>query len=252
MSGHHNRERDRLHRRADAFFASKVGGRGEVAEFASALSDLGRTVVIGGMLRDLCVGRLREFRSDVDFVVHPDSLATYDHFVSGLGGKPNRFGGHAIELAHWKVEVWPLQRTWAKVNGHATVDQVEDLLRVTFFDWDAVLYDVGTKRVIADERYFDRVAQRVIDLNLEPNPNPLGNAVRTLRYAYRWGAGIGGRLAGHLYSQVVEYGWTRLVAYEQATFAAPCLGMIDGGLVTARLCGRSSDAAVPVRLLART
>lgn len=238
---HRERTRIRLKRRVDAFFASRTEGRGEVAEFAASLGDLGRAVVIGGMLRDLCLSGPRGFRSDVDFVVHPGSLAEYDRFIGCLGGKPNRFGGHSIQLSHWKVEVWPLQRTWAAVHGHVAVNRVEDLLDVTFFDWDAILYEVSEKRLIASDAYYDRVVKLVIDMNLEPNPNPLGNAVRALRYAYRWNAHLGERLALHLCRQVSEAGWSKLVAYERSSFFDVRLDAVDGEAVTK--CLRRYDRA---------
>jgi hypothetical protein len=238
---HRERTRLRLKRRVDAFFASKTGGRGEVADFAASLGDLGRAVVIGGMLRDLCLSGPRGFRSDVDFVVHPGSLAEYDRFIGRLGGKPNRFGGHSMELSHWKVEVWPLQRTWAAVKGHVAVDSVEDLLDVTFFDWDAILYDVAEKRLIASDAYYDRVSQLIIDMNLEPNPNPLGNAVRALRYAYRWNAHLGERLVRHICRQVSEVGWSDLVAYERSSFLDVRLNSVNGEAVTR--CLRKYDRA---------
>ena len=234
------RGKDRLERLAGAFLASPSGGREEVAAFAGALGSLGRTAVIGGMLRDLHLSGPRGFRSDVDFVVHPPSLGEYDRFVAAAGGVPNRFGCHAVRLSRWKVEVWPLQRTWAWVAGHARLGALDDILGTTFFDWDAVLYDVGERRVIAAPGYFERVAARVLDVNLAPNPNPLGNAVRALRYAHRWGAALGEGLAAHVAGQVEEAGWDALVAYEARSFTDMRLGAMDGRTVRGALAGRGA------------
>jgi hypothetical protein len=46
-------DRRMLKERAEYFFSTRVKRRGEVADFARALSELGEVVVIGGCLRDL-------------------------------------------------------------------------------------------------------------------------------------------------------------------------------------------------------
>jgi len=244
-------ERQRLKRRAAYFFATSVCARNEVAEFATALSKLGRTVVIGGFLRDLCLVGNRGFKSDVDFVVDPACTAELDRLARRLGARTNRFGGYEIRLARWKVDVWPLQRTWAAVEGHASVSRLDDLVKVTFFDWDAVLYAVDDQEVIASDCYFDRVRSRVIDINLEPNPNPLGNAVRALRYACRWDAAFGERLAGHVVKQIRDNGWERLVAAERRSFGTAVLGTLDRDRVTAALHDQTRKGSKGVRLRLR-
>lgn len=107
-------------------------------------------------------------------MVDPRSMPAFERAVERLGAKVNKFGGYGIALDRWKVDVWPLERTWAAVNGHVPVATLHDLVDVTFFDWDAVLYSVDEQRLIAKSCYFDRVRRRVIDINLEPNPNPSG------------------------------------------------------------------------------
>lgn len=228
-------DRQRLTSRAAYFFATSAGGRGEVARFSEALQKLGPVVVIGGLLRDLYLSGTREFRSDVDFVVDPASLREFEHFVNGFGAQPNQFGGYGIRLRHWRVDVWPLERTWASVSGHVAVNDFEDLIKSTFFDWDAVLYHLTERRVITTKTYFQRLRSKVIEINLEPNPNPLGNAVRALRYAYRWDAALGERLATHVAREIENHGWDCLVEAERRSFAAPMLASLDGEQVAGAL-----------------
>ena len=227
----------RLKGRAAYFFTTKARSRDEVAGFAETLLELGSVVAIGGFLRDLLLAGNRRFRSDVDFVVDPVSIREFERFAERLGAKANRFGGYGITLEKWKVDVWPLERTWAAVNGHVPVSVLDDLVNVTFFDWDAVLYSVAKQRLIAKPTYFERVRERILDINLEPNPNPLGNAVRALRYAYRWEAAIGTRLASHVSRQIRDHGWEKLVESERCSFGNPVLSSLDGDAIHTLLQG---------------
>lgn len=248
MSAHPPDDADsrRLKRLAQYFLTTEARSRTEVAVFVAKLAELGPVVAIGGFLRDLLLSGNRDFRSDVDFVVHPGSLPAFDAFVSQLGAGTNRFGGFGVCLTSWKVDVWPLQRTWAAVNGHVAVNTLDDLVNATFFDWDAILYSTDTRTIITCPDYFRRVRDRVIDVNLEPNPNPLGNAVRALRYVYRWDAAVGERLAAHIVRHVRDHGWDALVASERRSFRNPVLPMLDGERVAALLEGHIGRG--PVRL----
>lgn len=217
----------RVARRASYFFRSGRRSRGEVASFADRLADLGSVAVIGGMLRDLSLAGNAGFRSDVDFVVDPGSIAEFERLMAALGARRNRFGGYGIALRRWRVDVWPLERTWAAVAGHVEVRRPEDLLDATFFDWDAILYICSTRSVTARPDYFERLERRVLEVNLEPNPNPVGNAVRAIRYARRWNAAFGPRLAHHILRQARDHGWDTLARAERASFGTRVLATID-------------------------
>lgn len=241
--------RQRLKTRADYFFRSRSRSRAEVASFACQIAELGPVVVIGGMLRELYLSGNRNFVSDVDLVVNPASMAEFDRVVNRFQAKMNRFGGYGLNLARWKIDIWPLQRTWAAVHGYVEVRNVNDLLKITFFDWDAIIYQYHQKTINCDERYFRKVDSRVLDINLEPNPNPLGNAVRALRYAWRWNAKLGPRLARHVYVQLCERGWEGLLDAERSSFISQILRHVDGSRVWSQLQSVERQGwSVPVRL----
>ncbi len=228
-------EEARLKSRLSYFFRSERRSRAQVHAFAQGLLDLGQVVVIGGLIRDLYLAGNRDFESDIDFVVQPESLPQFERIMDQLGAVRNRFGGYGLQLEKWKVDVWPLERTWAAVNGHADLSNLQDLVKVTFFNWDAVLYSVGENKLVADRFYFDRLASRYLEINLEPNPNPLGNAVRAIRYAARWEALVGPKLANHIARQIRDCGWQSLVVAERASFRHTLLHKIDGDLVVQKL-----------------
>ena len=242
------REGRRLKRRADYFFASGAFARFQIADFADSLLALGPTVAIGGFPRDLYLCGNRQFRSDVDFVVDAASLTAFDRLTARLGGTPNSFGGCRIDLGRWMADVWPLERTLAAVFGHVTVSCMRDLLRTTFFDWDAILYSVGDRKLITDHAWFDRINRRVLDINLEPNPNPLGAAVRAIRCAYRWEAAFGERLAAHVAKQIMDHGWQSLADRDRCSFPSAVLGGLDGDAVFAAVHAHSRNGGAPLRL----
>lgn len=246
MSAHPHTDEARLGRRAAYFFTTDRRARREVREFAALLSTMGECAVVGGMLRDLCLGGHGAFRSDVDFVADVEDLEAFDGTMERMGATVNRFGGYGVKLASWQVDVWPLQRTWAARKRHAEVRRLDDILKTTFFDWDAVLYYPATGRVAAKEGYFGRLRDRLLDVNLEPNPNPLGNAVRALRYACRWNARLAPTLAEHVGKHVRDCGWDALLVAEERSFRSRYLRKLDPHEVTLRLAAAVEGGAVEI------
>lgn len=228
-------EKSRLKRAADYFFSTEAKDRGEVARFAEWLTCFGETVVVGGMLRDLCLSGNGSFSSDVDFTCCPEDLRAFDRALIERGARRNRFGGFSLVLSAWKVDVWPLQRTWADVEGHVTVRRLEDVLLATFFTWDAILYDCESKRLIHSDRYFDDLKRRLLDINLRPNPNPSGNAIRALRYSYRLKAHLSPRLSAFVLAAMDNLSWGELVSRECASFSSSVLRSLDPSVVVETL-----------------
>ena len=217
------------------FLRSGYRGREEVHSFAEGLLDLGPTVVIGGMLRDLCLSGNKEFDSDVDFVIQPASISQFERIMNLQGASRNRFGGYGLRLGRWKVDVWPLERTWAAVNHHIDLSSLDDLTQVTFFNWDAIVYSLETREITTRQGYFDGLQDRFLEINLEPNPNPLGNAVRAIRYVCRWQAGLGPRLANHVAREIHDHGWDALIAAEREGFSDNLLTELDGEAIATSL-----------------
>ena len=74
--------------------------------------------------------------------------------------------------------MWSIEDTWAHTAGLVQVREPADLLKCTFFDWDAILFDLESEAIVAGENYFQLLAANVLDINLEENPNPRGSLVR--------------------------------------------------------------------------
>lgn len=183
--------RKRIHR----FLHSPAYARAEVLDAVSDLSRLGRVYVFGGAIRDLAIHGNSQFPSDIDIVLEAADEHSLSKRMAELKAHRNRFGGFRFSTSKWKFDVWRLEDTWALREGHVAGDSAEVLIRTTFFDWDAVVYDVTNRRVLTLENYFERLQAAVVDVNLEPNPNPLGNAGRALSLYWNGSADLAPRLA---------------------------------------------------------
>ncbi|MEL6768267.1 MAG: hypothetical protein AAFP17_13880 [Pseudomonadota bacterium] len=216
-----------LERRVHYFFKSRYRGREDVRDALKDLRRHGRLVLIGGMLRDLALFGNAGFRSDLDFVIAPYDLINFEKHMECTGARVNRFGGYALPSRKWQIDVWPLERTWAHVAGHAKVRTVADLRSATFFRCDAIVYDLGYRNLITAPEYFEDIQKRVLEINLRPNPNPKGNTVRAFRYAlikgFRWGPQL-----SEFVDEVLECeGWQALLEAEQRSFNSQYLRSIS-------------------------
>ena len=175
--------KESLRRRARRFLSTDLYGRIEVRDFCTKMSDVGDVAIFGGMLRDLSLEGNVGFSSDVDLVIDSTDLSAIENVISNYRSSRTAFGGHRIQFKRWSVDVWPLQLTWAIRNGHVTGDKLADLTNTTFFNWDAIVYDLSSGLVHCSEQYFDELEGRLLTINLASNPNPEGAAIRALKMA---------------------------------------------------------------------
>lgn len=149
---------------------------------------IGRVAIIGGLVRDFAHQGRSGFQSDVDLVIDSpkEKIA---HLAMVLGATPNRFGGYGYKNGPWKIDFWALETTWAR--KHVPVEELEDVVSCTFFNWDAIAYDLWGRELICAEDYLDRIRLRALEINLLPNPSPMGNLVRAIRRLVIWQATAG-------------------------------------------------------------
>ena len=73
-------------------------------------------------------------------------------------------------------------RNMAIREGLVEYHGIESLTETTILNWDAILLNWRTKRIICNPDYFLQIRNRVMDIVLTENPNPLGAAVRAFRH----------------------------------------------------------------------
>jgi len=144
-----------------------------------------RVAVVGGLVRDFAREGRAGFRSDVDLVINAPA-----HEVAAvakvLGAEANRFGGYGAKVGVWKIDFWALETTWAARHAGVRVSHLEDITRCTFFDWDAIAYDLKNRSVLCDAGYLDRLRGSTLDVNLRPTPSLEGNLLRAMRRLVLW------------------------------------------------------------------
>ncbi|MBS0343203.1 MAG: hypothetical protein JSS56_22085 [Proteobacteria bacterium] len=174
--------------------------------YAQHFDGFDRVAVIGGLVRDFAHEGRAGFRSDIDLVIDAPQ-AQVEEIAQKLRAEPNRFGGFGCKQGPWKIDFWALETTWAR--RHVQVRELEDLLACTFFDWDAIAYDLKRKRVICDDDYLERIRKGTLDINLLPNPSPLGNLVRATRRLIVWrvqaGPALKDFIRNHLDDSALKY-----------------------------------------------
>ena len=203
-----------IKKRIQYFLSSNYRGRGEIRRILPELQKFGQVVVFGGILRDLALFGNRIFCSDLDLVIDTRDLDGFHNYMFSIGAKFNRYLGYRTRIGSWHVDIWPLQNTWAHREGYVEIKGFEDLLNTTFFGCDAILYDTSQKNLVTKRGYFEEMSKRLLEINLLPNPNPIGNAVRAFRYAvdkdFIWSYG----LSLYIAERIDDLGWSALIDHE--------------------------------------
>ncbi len=141
----------------------------------------GDVYIFGGLLRDIGLLGNRGFNSDVDVVVE----GSWEHIVRYLdsaGAKRNKFGGYRVTVAGWPVDIWSARETWAIKHHLVDYRGIASLTETTVLNWDAILMNWRTRAFVHRDRYFEQLRDRVLDIVLRGNPNPLGMATRVFRH----------------------------------------------------------------------
>jgi hypothetical protein len=209
-----------LKRRLDRYFWDNETG--EMVFLRHVLEDrfaaFERIAVIGGLVRDFAREGRSGFRSDVDLVIDApaDRVAA---LAADLSATSNRFGGFGCKQGPWKIDFWALETTWAR--RHVSVQRLEDIVACTFFDWDAIAYDLKGRRLICEDNYLGRIRKRTLDINLLPNPSPMGNLVRAVRRLVLWKLQAGPLLQNFISEHLDQAALGFLHGKEAELYASP-------------------------------
>lgn len=208
----------KLKKKLKYFFDFRYRKRSDIREPLSKIENLGDLVLIGGTIRDIALLGNAGFGSDLDFVINPKDLEEFEHSMLVMGARKNRFGGYSLPPNRWQIDVWPLQKTWAHLEGYVSVKSFEDLVNVTFFDCDAIIYATKDRTLYFSSDYFSRLNERLLDINLMHTPNPTGNVVRAFRYALLKDFSWGRKLANFVAERIETVGWVALEDKEKQSF----------------------------------
>lgn len=174
---------------------------------------LGRVAVLGGLVRDIARRGPAGFKSDVDLVIaaSPTRVAK---LARDLEASENRFGGYSMSTPHWKIDFWALRNTWAHKQGHVHILHMEDVIKCTFFTYDAIAYDISERQIYAHEDYVADLLTGRLEINLLPNPSTQGNLVRAVRRMLAHNLRAGPILRQFLDAHLTESAFTHIVTKE--------------------------------------
>jgi len=201
-----------LRKRVARFIGKELAVLPPFHELMETAKSFGPIAVFGGLIRDLAFGYSREFSSDVDIVLNGMPADVLARHLAPYQAARNSFGGFRVPFGRWVFDLWTFETTWAFARGFVRGRELADLLRTTFFNWDAVLFELTTEELIARPSYFADVEARLLAINLRQTPNELGAAVRAFRLIAEGGVSVAPDLAAFLHSQVRAYGIEEITA----------------------------------------
>jgi hypothetical protein len=169
--------------------------------FAAIRTKGWNAAVFGGAIRDIAVSDKMVRPRDIDVVVDvPDEELLFDTFRQYVKRR-TRFGGLHINYGGWPIDIWPLHRTWS--FQHSSLSPTfENLPKTTFLNIEAIAVEIWPsalkQRRVFEEKFFDSISQRVLEINNEVNPFPELSVVRALVIASRINFAIGSNLCRYI------------------------------------------------------
>lgn len=202
--------------------------------------DFERVAIVGGMVRDIARAGGRGFHSDIDLVIEAPAAAVAE-MAAKNGARRNQFGGYSFVEEGWKLDFWALETTWAAREGHVEVKCLEDITRCTFFDWDAILYDLKERKVICGDSYLDGVRRGKMDICLLPNPSYLGNLYRAVQRILAWDLEPGPKLRAFIEKHLDDDGFQGLIREESKRGKRTFLPMFGDAQTLRRFLASKDD-----------
>lgn len=84
----------------------------------------------------------------------------------------------------------------------------------TFFDWDAVLYEIESGKFHAIPNYIGRLNSGIVDINLEDNMSQRGCIVRALRMLQQQKASLSPKLSYYVYNNILYHSTNDLLRFD--------------------------------------
>jgi len=163
------------------FGAAKHNDVKETLDLFAQVNITGNIYLFGGILRDLALFGKKGFNSDIDIVVE-GNWHIYPDLLNRYSAKKNKFGGYRLSINDQDIDIWNAEETWAITQHLVDYTSINSLLETTILNWDSILMNWSTKSFIYKPDYFKNIHERIMDIVLETNPNPLGMLTRVLRH----------------------------------------------------------------------
>ena len=161
--------------------------------------------LVGGTIRELALrDRSQNFR-DIDLMVQGctgDTLQRCYHDViterTSLGGYRIR---HLFPQNRMTVDLWRLEDTWAFADSDRE-RTIDDFLKTPFLNLDSIAAEwirEEARWIVHENGFWSGVAARTLDINYEPNPNPILCSIRSIYLSKRLSFRLSDRLAKYVF-----------------------------------------------------
>lgn len=215
---------DVLKKRLKRFFEDVPHERRSAVTFVNDLCKTANVLVFGGLVRDIALHGGAKFRSDLDLVVQVEDRDAFENFIAQKDFSKNKFGGYRIQEARWVFDLWEFHKTWAFSEKLVHSSNKKSLLNTTFFNWDAIFYEPRSKQLTYQNKYFENLCNRHLDINLEKNPNSTGAFVRALRFIIKENALTSKKLSEFIVENLSKISDDEIIHYDDTHFTSPMLG----------------------------
>lgn len=147
--------------------------------------DSSNVYAFGGVVRDI---ELKNTPSDIDLVFSGDRNE-FNLLLEDLNGErltKNKFGCFRIQTNRLDIDFWHIEDTWAFSNNKVdnANNSTNNILKTTFFNWDAILFNLKERTLISNEYYYYDLYNRYLDINLADNPNTIGSFSRIIKNVF--------------------------------------------------------------------
>lgn len=156
-----------------------LGKNSESLNFINDLMVTGDLLFFGGSIRDICLfPDDPPMPRDFDIAVKFKDYNKFEKIIKNYTFRKNRFGGYKFNIANVEFDVWDLENTWAFRNTNLQVSE-ENLAKSVYLNIDGIVYNFN-KCKIYDEPFQTSLSARMLDINLEKNPQVELNLLRAI------------------------------------------------------------------------
>ncbi len=207
-----------LTKRLRRFFEKVPDERKSLLSFIKSLDGVSEIFIFGGLIREICLHGIENFKSDVDIVVCVKDRALFEKSLTVYNKKKNKFGGYRILVSKWFIDLWEFEKTWAFSKGLIKPIKYTSLLDTTFFNWDSAFYDFRSQKLYCKNNYFKNLSNKILDVNLKENPNQYGAFIRTLRLISNEHINTGKKLSEFIFKNLNSSENKEILEYEKNHF----------------------------------
>lgn len=170
-----------LQKRMIYFCDSHTPTQKPLMRFINLLFPHGKPYIFGGVIRDIAIHGLKNFKSDID-IVYTGIIQETE--LQNIAIK-NKFGGHRVTFNRWVIDIWPLKETWSFKNGAIAFENKKSILKTTQTNYEAIMYDIKNKKIICSDNYIDDITNGYLRIVNSKSPSSLKLLKKILTSIYK-------------------------------------------------------------------